>query len=336
MDTPIYDQTPVSDEMEPVDYAAVEPLNRPELLACGTYATTDLDRARKFHEEYYGLECVRHREGAMLIRDKGHQWKGHRRDGDYWVWEVQERAEIAIPQDRANHWGVDLESREAVDRAHAIAEENKERWGFKIVQRCVAARRGDYVFKIRDWDDNWWEVQYAPARTEEFAAADGFGIDDGAYDPAGPYTSDNPALRTYFMSHGTIECRGNGNAARRFYAEFLGIGEPHPRPHVRSHGVGTMHHWYVACLPSKRMHPQPADNRWIYAANTRDEITKFHDLAYQYRERYRIQEIEPVQESEDAVLCRLRDLDGNWWEFQWRDAPAGRWHDEAFARGDVV
>lgn len=329
MGTPAIDALPISDEMGPVDYATVDPLNHPVLLACGTYVTTDLDRARRFQEEFYGLECVRHRPDAMLVRDKGRQWKGHRQGGEYWVWEVSEVTTIDHPQGHANHWGADVTTAEEVDRAHTIAQQRGAEWSFKKVNRCVTSRRGDYSFILCDADDNYWEVQYSPNRIEEFAAHDGFGHD--AFDAC------RPAVGTYFMSHGTLQCGGDGNAARRFYAEFLGIGGLTTRPHFRSYGVSTMRHWYVACLPAgKRMRPQPPDNRWIFAVSTAAEVDRFHDLARAHQSYYRIQLIEAVQQTDDnARYCRICDLDGNWWEFQHRDTPPGRWYDTEFERGDV-
>jgi hypothetical protein len=249
MDKPLADDVPINDEMEPVDVKAAHPLNNPELLACGNLVTTDLDRARRFHEEYYGLECVRHRPDAILVRDRGGQPDGHLNGGEYWVWEIRQRDKIEFPQSRDHHWGVDVATKEEVDRVHQIASDNKERWGLSIVQSIVEARRGDYVFKIRDVDDNWWEVQCAPERLERYRALGGFGPDaERAPDPTGKFTHKAPAVRSYFMSHGTIPCGGNGVSSRRFYAEFLGIGQAQKAPHIGAYGVSAKHHWYVACL----------------------------------------------------------------------------------------
>ncbi|MDA0241258.1 MAG: VOC family protein [Proteobacteria bacterium] len=338
MDLPVNDQTPINDEMDPVDVKAVTPLNNPELLACGTMVTTDLGRARRFHEEYYGLECVRHRPDGILVRDRGRQPDGHRNGNQYWVWEVIEKDKIEFPQTRDHHWGVDVATKEDVERAFQIASENQDRWGFKIVQRVVAAPRGDYVFKIRDVDDNWWEIQWAPERIERYNALGGFGPDgERQVDDSVALSAENPALRAYFMSHGTIPCGGNGVAARRFYAEFLGIGQAQKAPHIGAFGVDAKRHWYVACLAKgNRINPQPADNRWVYAVSTSDEVDQFYRTAVEYQDKYRIQEIQPPVEEDGARFARVRDLDGSWLEFQYRDAPVGRWYDREFERGDVV
>lgn len=107
MDTLVTDKTPINDDMEPVDVKAVTPLNNPEMLAAGTMLTTDIVRARRFHEEYYGLECVRHRPDGLLVRDRGRQPDGHRNGGEYWVWEIIENDRVEFPQSRDHHWGAD-------------------------------------------------------------------------------------------------------------------------------------------------------------------------------------------------------------------------------------
>ncbi len=78
------------------------------------------------------------------------------------------------------------------------------------------------------------------------------------------------------------------------------------------------------------------DNRWIHAVNTASEVDRFHDLAVEFKDKYRIQEIQPVSEEDGARFCRIRDLDGIWWEFQHRDRPVRRWYDKIFERGDVA
>ena len=139
------------------------------------------------------------------------------------------------------------------------------------------------------------------------------------------------------MSHGTIPCGGNGVAAKHFYAEFLGIGQAQKSPTIGAFGVDAKRHWYVACLSKgDRVHPQPVENRRIYAVNSPEEVDQLWQTATEYQDKYRIQEIQPVVEADGARFARVRDLDGSWWEFHYRDRPMGRWYDEEFERGDVI
>jgi predicted lactoylglutathione lyase len=57
-----------------------------------------------------------------------------------------------------NHWGLEVESREAVEAAHqaAIAMKDKYRIG-KITD--PAPRHGIYSFYLEDLDGNYWEIE---------------------------------------------------------------------------------------------------------------------------------------------------------------------------------
>jgi len=74
----------------------------------------------------------------------------------------------------------------------------------------------------------------------------------------------------------------------------------------------------------------------VFGVGSRQDLQRFHDTAQEMQERYRIREIQPIQESGDAHFTRLQDLDGNWFEYQWREEPMGRWFDAEFEGGDVA
>jgi predicted lactoylglutathione lyase len=272
----------------------------------------------------------------MLVRDRGLQPDGHRRGHPYWAWQVFEVPEITVPQGRENHWGVDLATNADVDRAHGLALAHKDRLGFKVVQK-PRDRHGSYAFMIKDFDSNWMEVECHPRSADAFHEGGGFQGDCVARtDDGAEYGADNPLLTPIFMSHGTIRCGGNGNAARNFYTEFLGIGAP-LREGYRSGGFASYRPWYVACLPvGAEIIPQPEEIRWVFAVNSLEELQGFEDSAREFKDRYRIREIQPIQKDGDASFVRLQDLDGNWFEYQWRAEPMGRWFDAEFELGDVA
>ena len=329
LDAPTITGQPISDEMDPIDYGAADSLNNPIMMAAGTYASTDLTKTRTFLENCFGFECVRHKSDAMLVRDQGNQADGHRHGGEYWVIEVFERPEITHPQHVLNHWGADVATPEEVDQAYEIMSSHKDDWGVKLIQK-PKNQHGSYAYYLRDFDDNWWEVQYHQGRTARFQEVGGFGP-DALPRPHG----DTPAIYAADMSHGTIEIAGNGNAARHFFAEFLGIGESPRVPGTPAFGFTTKRRWYVACIATgNSYHPQPVENRWVFALATAEEVDRFHDLAVEYQSLYRIQEISEVEEVDGGRTCRLRDVSGNWFEYQWRDRPIGRWYDSYFENGD--
>lgn len=130
-----------------------QPVNRPLLLSGGTMVARDLDRSRRFYEEFCGLETVRHRHDGLLIRDGT-----HRTGGAYWYLEVVQRDTVERPQHVLNHWGIDLEDEAAVDRCHELALQYQAEYGIKKVQQ-VRHQHGAYSFYLCDLDDNWWEFE---------------------------------------------------------------------------------------------------------------------------------------------------------------------------------
>lgn len=132
---------------------------RPSLLIGGTFLTRDLKRARRMCEDVLDLECVEPEKGVLLIREKGHR-PGEKLHGQpYWVLEAREVAEIAVPQEMLNHWGVAVPSQAAVDEAYEKIAARQKEFGIGRVQK-PRFRHGSYALYFVDGDSNWWEVEY--------------------------------------------------------------------------------------------------------------------------------------------------------------------------------
>ena len=132
------------------------PVVRPMLLSHGTLMCKDLARSRRFYEEFLGLEVVRHARPAMMLRLK---------TGMYVV-------AVCIGENVPNqhvltHWGLNVASREEVDRAHADAVRLKDVYGIQKINK-VLARHGAYGFYFQDLDNNWWEIQHEPRAIGDF------------------------------------------------------------------------------------------------------------------------------------------------------------------------
>lgn len=130
----------------------------PAIIA-GTLVTTDLARARKFYEDFLGMECVRHAPGRMLVRDKRARDLMSRGERGGFVLEVEEVDEVKHPQKMHHHWGFDAASVEEVDRIRETALSDPERYGIKKVNP-VTKMHGSYQFYFIDMDDNWWEIEF--------------------------------------------------------------------------------------------------------------------------------------------------------------------------------
>jgi hypothetical protein len=133
--------------------AAFKPANdqsviKPYVLSHGTMECYNLGESRRFYEEFLGMECVQHARRTMAVRCG---MKFH-------IVCVQVGASVK-PCGVFNHWGVDVETREEVDRAHAKALELKDKYKIRQVHDVVE-QHGVYSFYIEDLDHNWWEVQH--------------------------------------------------------------------------------------------------------------------------------------------------------------------------------
>jgi catechol 2,3-dioxygenase-like lactoylglutathione lyase family enzyme len=124
------------------------PLNRPTTLSHGTITCRDLAAARRFYEEFLGFDVVQHTERGLLLRK-----------GGYCSIVCLEVGDHVKPVDRQHHWGLDLASREEVDRALELAHRYKDRYGIHQISR-ITTHHGGYSFYFRDLDGNYWEFQY--------------------------------------------------------------------------------------------------------------------------------------------------------------------------------
>src|SRR5919197_1537078 len=155
--------------------AAFEPKNqnsvvKPYVLSHGTLECYDLRATRRFYEEFLGLECVRHAKPAMAVRC-----------GLKFHVVCVEVGQALHPVNVLNHWGMDVGSKEEVDKAPENARKYKEKYKIRQVLPGVT-QHGVYSFYMEDLDHNWWEIQYYPGFQNEdlFDFGDRFSMEDGA------------------------------------------------------------------------------------------------------------------------------------------------------------
>jgi catechol 2,3-dioxygenase-like lactoylglutathione lyase family enzyme len=144
---------------------------KPYALGHGTLECMSLKESRKFYEEFLGLDCVRHAKPAMAVR------LGMR----FHIVAV-EVGDAVHPCAVLNHWGLDVESKEAVDTAHKAAIASQEKYKIRQVLP-VQNMHGVYSFYLEDLDHNWWEIQYYEngfQHDDLFDYGDRFSMDDGA------------------------------------------------------------------------------------------------------------------------------------------------------------
>ena len=143
---------------------------KPYVMSHGTMEVYSLKESRRFYEEFLGLECVRHARPAIVVRC-----------GLKFHIVAVEVGQNVHPVNVLNHWGIDVASKEEVDKAHEAALKYKDEYHIRQVLPVVM-QHGVYSFYLEDLDHNWWEIQYYPGFQNEdlFDFGDRFSMDDGA------------------------------------------------------------------------------------------------------------------------------------------------------------
>jgi catechol 2,3-dioxygenase-like lactoylglutathione lyase family enzyme len=143
---------------------------KPYVMSHGTMEVYSLKESRRFYEEFLGLECVRHAKPAIVVRC-----------GLKFHIVAVEVGQNVHPVNVLNHWGIDVASKEEVDKAHEAALKYQDKYHIRQVLPVVM-QHGVYSFYLEDLDHNWWEIQYYPGFQNEdlFDFGDRFSMDDGA------------------------------------------------------------------------------------------------------------------------------------------------------------
>lgn len=119
-------------------------------MSHGTLEAKDLEKSRKFYEEFLGLEVIRTSPISMMIRL-----------GGFNTYAVVQNPRKSDEMPFLNHNGLDVSSREEVDRSYQVCMEQKEKWGLTKVTK-PADQHGTYCFYFVDMDGNYWEILANP------------------------------------------------------------------------------------------------------------------------------------------------------------------------------
>lgn len=134
---------------QPVEQLA-DPVLKIRFLSHGTLESRDLDKSRDFYRGFLGLEVVRTSKVSLMIRLGADNTIAV-------VYTPRPKAEMPM----LNHNGLDVETREEVDRCYETVMAHKDKWGIKKVTKPVD-QHGTRSFYFTDPDDNWWEILCNP------------------------------------------------------------------------------------------------------------------------------------------------------------------------------
>jgi catechol 2,3-dioxygenase-like lactoylglutathione lyase family enzyme len=126
-----------------------EPALKLKFLSHGTLEALDLDKTRQFYEEFLGLDVVRTSPISLMIKLGGRNTIA--------VVKSKKRGEMPL----LAHNGLDVGTREEVDKAYEIVMRDKDKWGITKVTKPID-QHGTRSFYFLDLDNNWWEILCNP------------------------------------------------------------------------------------------------------------------------------------------------------------------------------
>ncbi|MDP6173602.1 MAG: VOC family protein [Rhodospirillales bacterium] len=127
----------------------IKPLLKTNFLSHGTVETHDMARARRFYEEVLGFQVAQTSKISMMMR---------RGKGTIIACvQTKRKTQAGI----FSHFGLDVDDRAAVDKAHKLVSGVRKEYGIKKITRPLD-QHGTYAFYMVDADDNWWEILTNP------------------------------------------------------------------------------------------------------------------------------------------------------------------------------
>ncbi len=127
-----------------------------------------------------------------------------------------------------------------------------------------------------------------------------------------------PLLELPFLSHGHATLK-DAEESIRFYREFLGLDVVKTSPRTLVARLGSNTAIVGVTLGEKGL--AKAVRPWLENAHfgfdftTADEVREARELSLSYQERFNIENVGNLFESDDGLSFMLRDQDGNYWEF---------------------
>ena len=119
-------------------------------LSHGTLETRDLGAARRFYNEFLGLETVQRGEMAVWLRC-----------GGGWMVACVKTGDDMLPLPPEVRWCLDMGTEHEVHAAREAAERLRDTYGIKEIRPVT--RTGNQVsFLLADMDANWWEICHRP------------------------------------------------------------------------------------------------------------------------------------------------------------------------------
>jgi len=272
---------------------------KPTGLVRGHYECRSFTESLPILKEFLALEVVDEREGQKTVK--------HPNTG--WHLVVHANGADAPIKSMRNHYGVRVATNAEVDRATEYLERKKDDYGIKIIK----PRENHNAYSVHFYEPggNYWEIE-----SYEHAVEHGMGKTTNPHWTA-PISAERFPGRGYVpqaLTHGTLENDDLG-ASEQFYREALGLEVVKLWPsscYVKHPDTP----WYVVCIRAqnpnrRRLSPY---QRFTIAVASPDAVYQAHRNVQAKRERWRLTQLEKMEESGGVASFMFADLNGNWWE----------------------
>ena len=147
-----------------------------KFLSHGTLESKDIDRTKRFYEDFLGLEVRRTSPVSLMVR----------LGGTHVYAVVLSKNKSVMPL--LSHNGLDVDTKEDVEEAYGVVCQQADQWGLHRIGK-PSLQHGTFSFYFWDMDDNSWEILTNPTGGYSWFFArgdlDGKGIIERSFQPPG-------------------------------------------------------------------------------------------------------------------------------------------------------
>jgi catechol 2,3-dioxygenase-like lactoylglutathione lyase family enzyme len=272
---------------------------KPTGLIHGHYECRSFEQTIPILSDILALEVIGDTNGAKILKHPNTGWR----------LVVHENGPDAPIKPMRNHYGVRVTTNAEVDRATEYLERKREEFGIKVIK----PRENHNAYSVHFYEPggNYWEI-------ESYENA----VETGLGKTTNPHWS-HPLPRERFsgkgyvpqaLTHGTLE-NEDIHASEGFYRDVLGLEvvKLWPSSCYVKHPATP---WYVVCIQALKQNRQPL-SRYQRFTLALDSAARVHEAYRSFeanRRAWRIDHLEPIEESAAGTFFLFSDLNGNWWE----------------------
>lgn len=272
---------------------------KPTGLINGHYECRSFDESLPILKEFLAFQVVEDKAGEKIIKHPNTDWR---------IVVHAHGADAPIKSMR-NHYGVRVATNAEVDRATEYLEAKKSDYGIKTIK----PRENHNAYSVHFYEPggNYWEIE-----SYEHAVEHGMGQTTSPHWkkllPEEKFPGKGYVPQA--LTHGTLE-NDDLAASELFYKEALGLEVVKLWPsscYVKHPDTP----WYVVCIQAQNPNRPKLSRyqRFTVAVESAAAVHEAHRELTTNRDRWRIAQLENINDTEVSSSFMFADLNGNWWE----------------------